>query len=130
MLCCRSSTKIFFFFQAEDGIRDVAVTGVQTCALPISSTPRQRPWPAWTQRRLCPPRHATGSLYGKTKRRRQRTVPKSPRKYEKTKPEKDPAVRLPLPRAKPAPLPGPSHRSEVPPITEQPHRDPSSPENA
>src|SRR2546422_11731175 len=25
----------FFFFQAEDGIRDVAVTGVQTCALPI-----------------------------------------------------------------------------------------------
>src|SRR2546422_109393 len=27
----------FFFFQAEDGIRDVAVTGVQTCALPIFS---------------------------------------------------------------------------------------------
>src|SRR6266550_6439888 len=26
----------FFFFQAEAGIRDVAVTGVQTCALPIS----------------------------------------------------------------------------------------------
>src|SRR2546422_11405823 len=29
-------TSWFFFFQAEDGIRDVAVTGVQTCALPIS----------------------------------------------------------------------------------------------
>src|SRR2546429_2173139 len=28
--------KSLFFFQAEDGIRDVAVTGVQTCALPIS----------------------------------------------------------------------------------------------
>src|SRR2546429_1762129 len=28
--------RCFFFFQAEDGIRDVAVTGVQTCALPIS----------------------------------------------------------------------------------------------
>src|SRR2546430_6087971 len=28
---------IFFFFQAEDGIRDLTVTGVQTCALPISS---------------------------------------------------------------------------------------------
>src|SRR5256884_3484853 len=28
--------RFFFFFQAEDGIRDVAVTGVQTCALPIS----------------------------------------------------------------------------------------------
>ena len=26
---------IFFFFQAEDGIRDIGVTGVQTCALPI-----------------------------------------------------------------------------------------------
>ena len=28
-------TTIFFFFQAEDGIRDIGVTGVQTCALPI-----------------------------------------------------------------------------------------------
>src|SRR5690606_40960370 len=28
----------FFFFQAEDGIRDFHVTGVQTCALPIYST--------------------------------------------------------------------------------------------
>src|SRR5262249_59784313 len=31
----------FFFFQAEDGIRDWSVTGVQTCALPICL--RQRP---------------------------------------------------------------------------------------
>src|SRR2546430_6835486 len=29
----------FFFFQAEDGIRDLTVTGVQTCALPISQLP-------------------------------------------------------------------------------------------
>src|SRR2546429_5806382 len=29
-----------FFFQAEDGIRDVAVTGVQTCALPICRSNR------------------------------------------------------------------------------------------
>src|SRR5262249_58428297 len=28
---------LFFFFQAEDGIRDWSVTGVQTCALPISA---------------------------------------------------------------------------------------------
>src|SRR5690606_40948775 len=28
---------VFYFFQAEDGIRDFHVTGVQTCALPISS---------------------------------------------------------------------------------------------
>src|SRR5216684_7658170 len=31
---------VLFFFQAEDGIRDVAVTGVQTCALPISAAAR------------------------------------------------------------------------------------------
>src|SRR2546422_7669911 len=31
----RATLASFFFFQAEDGIRDVAVTGVQTCALPI-----------------------------------------------------------------------------------------------
>src|SRR6516165_178915 len=33
--CVQAGYKIFFF-QAEDGIRDVTVTGVQTCALPIS----------------------------------------------------------------------------------------------
>src|SRR2546429_4240126 len=32
----------FFFFQAEDGIRDVAVTGVQTCALPIYGSTRSK----------------------------------------------------------------------------------------
>src|SRR5215211_4525244 len=37
----------FFFFQAEDGIRDHCVTGVQTCALPISvlvAVLDDRPW--------------------------------------------------------------------------------------
>src|SRR2546430_3300281 len=34
---CISFVFIFFFFQAEDGIRDLTVTGVQTCALPISA---------------------------------------------------------------------------------------------
>src|SRR5207302_6248429 len=38
----------FFFFQAEDGIRDFHVTGVQTCALPIFS-------------RACAPRPAVGA---------------------------------------------------------------------
>src|SRR5687768_18105008 len=56
----------FFFFQAEDGIRDVAVTGVQTCALPISppfaqptlpSTPRARnKVAACAHPRVCPHR--------------------------------------------------------------------------
>src|SRR2546422_6945312 len=37
----------FFFFQAEDGIRDVAVTGVQTCALPISCVMQSSNGSAW-----------------------------------------------------------------------------------
>src|SRR5690349_20992416 len=42
----------FFFFQAEDGIRDLYVTGVQTCALPIFAQghperDRQKPEAAW-----------------------------------------------------------------------------------
>src|SRR5438874_12033201 len=36
MVRTQASIKLFFFFQAEDGIRDLYVTGVQTCALPIS----------------------------------------------------------------------------------------------
>ena len=34
----RTASAFCFFFQAEDGIRDYDVTGVQTCALPISDT--------------------------------------------------------------------------------------------
>src|SRR5206468_8970012 len=40
-----------FFFQAEDGIRDLIVTGVQTCALPISIRTITR----WTPRRVARP---------------------------------------------------------------------------
>src|SRR5256884_5019542 len=44
LLTCQLMVLSFFFFQAEDGIRDVAVTGVQTCALPIydKGVPRNR----------------------------------------------------------------------------------------
>src|SRR5690606_40444643 len=41
--------EFFFFFQAEDGIRDFHVTGVQTCALPISVS--GSPSPRSTRRR-------------------------------------------------------------------------------
>src|SRR6266850_3132112 len=69
--------KIFFFFQAEDGIRDYKVTGVQTCALPISllrraeflrekwrgprQSPRARDAPAVRGRPKRPPNPAKGS---------------------------------------------------------------------
>src|SRR5436190_22737288 len=36
-MCMFFCLLFFFFFQAEDGIRDHCVTGVQTCALPISA---------------------------------------------------------------------------------------------
>src|SRR5207245_6906712 len=36
-----------FFFQAEDGIRDATVTGVQTCALPIWTPHRGTPFANW-----------------------------------------------------------------------------------
>src|SRR5437773_12342424 len=38
---------VFFFFQAEDGIRDRDVTGVQTCALPISHACSRRNSERW-----------------------------------------------------------------------------------
>src|SRR2546430_13290927 len=38
----RYLVSLFFFFQAEDGIRDLTVTGVQTCALPIFAEFTQR----------------------------------------------------------------------------------------
>src|SRR2546430_8649215 len=40
--CVRLVGAEVFFFQAEDGIRDLTVTGVQTCALPISRRQRER----------------------------------------------------------------------------------------
>src|SRR5690606_39726478 len=46
-----------FFFQAEDGIRDFHVTGVQTCALPISGkTPKARSTFPWIIQRANPAR--------------------------------------------------------------------------
>src|SRR5256885_16234692 len=46
-----------FFFQAEDGIRDYKVTGVQTCALPINERCTHRPAP-------CAPRAVRRHLAG------------------------------------------------------------------
>src|SRR5258708_1811993 len=46
----RSFLCFFFFFQAEDGIRDDLVTGVQTCALPILSLAGSIGLPSWVAR--------------------------------------------------------------------------------
>src|SRR6266511_6364796 len=63
----------FFFFQAEDGIRDFHVTGVQTCALPISGTapgacfagplsPRPPPFAPPAPQRIAPPCSSASQL--------------------------------------------------------------------
>src|SRR3712207_7295188 len=60
----------FFFFQAEDGIRDIGVTGVQTCALPIYPAPGLEGRPVRVLAESCavqvvhagPPQIAVGKL--------------------------------------------------------------------
>src|SRR5690349_23069763 len=52
----------FFFFQAEDGIRDLYVTGVQTCALPISLGLMRRARNQRNLRRRLPSRPAAECL--------------------------------------------------------------------
>src|SRR5207244_7258488 len=63
----------FFFFQAEDGIRDDLVTGVQTCALPISSASPSWLSPAAPRRRTtttCSLRGRRGSSRPRSEERR------------------------------------------------------------
>src|SRR5690606_40028459 len=77
------SLSFFFFFQAEDGIRDFHVTGVQTCALPILPGSQTRP-PA-----LLPLAGCAGH--------RRRTQGAVPRERAVRCPHRRPRVRLPLP---------------------------------
>src|SRR5690606_39589638 len=79
---------ILFFFQAEDGIRDFHVTGVQTCALPIFTRPSAPSWLRQPQRsaivRRCP-------------------LPKRPPQHERHRRQREPqgsqVRRSPFPRA-------------------------------
>src|SRR3989454_2448073 len=64
--------RLFFFFQAEDGIRDYKVTGVQTCALPISpSSPgsARRRWEAGHGIRACRRRESSAARGNQPSRR-------------------------------------------------------------
>src|SRR2546430_11589415 len=59
-LCFLNQTygPIFFFFQAEDGIRDLTVNGVQTCALPIFSAAHRLHVPSFSDEK-------NAALFGK-----------------------------------------------------------------
>src|SRR5438105_15835351 len=59
----------YFFFQAEDGIRDPLVTGVQTCALPISAATSRRCAESCRRRRWCSGRRRRRSSPTRTHRR-------------------------------------------------------------
>src|SRR5256886_2041601 len=66
----RIGSYVFFFFQAEDGIRDLTVTGVQTCALPIYAAAGRALGPAFRGRGVPPPRqHAASRAAGETRER-------------------------------------------------------------
>src|SRR2546422_65053 len=82
-----------FFLQAEDGIRDVAVTGVQTCALPISGGTRGGRDP-----RTAAPARAPRSPRGR--------VSPSPL------PERGGASERASPEATPSPPPDPAHAAD------------------
>src|SRR2546430_5901857 len=73
---------LFFFFQAEDGIRDLTVTGVQTCALPIY--PHQRHRRARRQERPDLP-HEGGEVPGSSGRHRRapREGPAGARRHDR-----------------------------------------------
>src|SRR2546429_3904723 len=67
-LNCRRSCCVFFF-QAEDGIRDVAVTGVQTCALPIYGWQGRRAYKGKAER-LRHHRHRVGGELSRARAQR------------------------------------------------------------
>src|SRR5688500_19429589 len=86
-----------FFFQAEDGIRDYKVTGVQTCALPIyfiSGTCRLMKWLAFSTSSTEPARFTCD---GRLQRSEERRVGKecrarwSPSQYKKKQPKHEKA---------------------------------------
>src|SRR3712207_8524191 len=70
MIDSSSSIGVLFFFQAEDGIRDIGVTGVQTCALPIS-VPEQPGFDVLRPQRLAQQRvvHQVDLAHGQVVRR-------------------------------------------------------------
>src|SRR5256885_7166966 len=63
-LRCSDTAFLFFFFQAEDGIRDYKVTGVQTCALPIYALQCAQPRSLPEQRAVVAALHGPAPVSG------------------------------------------------------------------
>src|SRR2546430_8824099 len=70
---CAVSCIFFFFFQAEDGIRDLTVTGVQTCALPICQRQEE-----FAQQRIVTQSREDGEAVPCGERERLRVPPQEP----------------------------------------------------
>src|SRR5690554_7688247 len=80
----------FFFFQAEDGIRDADVTGVQTCALPISRWPAPARRPGNRPPRLAARRQRRGRTALRRLRRRILLPSRRPRRDRACLPRRQP----------------------------------------
>src|SRR5690625_4509570 len=114
-----------FFFQAEDGIRDGHVTGVQTCALPISPRCRRRndrvplrPMPGEAAASdLCPQVRGTGEAFDQRGGAHLCPLPPRPRRLLRRRPGGP--TRRPRPHVPPRPTPasGPSVTSWPTPCT-------------
>src|SRR5207248_5765685 len=108
-----SCVVFFFFFQAEDGIRDRTVTGVQTCALPISwagPASRSGSAPPFAPRRAAAttshdPLRDAGPAHGPARRRQRARQPAVAQESR--------AARLPRPVAQARAGPRPPDRAAV-----------------
>src|SRR5688500_19846551 len=79
---------IFFFFQAEDGIRDYKVTGVQTCALPIYPVAPRRVFGTLESPRLLPTQaRSEERRVGKEGRSRRSTSRSTKKTRQQSKPK-------------------------------------------
>src|SRR5690349_23492759 len=96
---------MFFFFQAEDGIRDLYVTGVQTCALPISegaAGPHGRPAPVADLEVGPEPGHAHRADREEARRLRPDRPPRSEEHTSELQSRRDLVCRLLLEKKKPS----------------------------
>src|SRR6478736_3504353 len=107
----------FFFFQAEDGIRDLTVTGVQTCALPICTI---RTMPEDPEKSGGEPNLELPSLFGRGRKKRRRTEAPPTQAQEEVTTEDAPAPPGPTPvrgstrRLPPTPPPAAPAEDTVP----------------
>src|SRR5476649_3077485 len=115
---------LVFFFQAEDGIRDHCVTGVQTCALPICHTGHAI---GRREHRERAPRSSVAAHARSEERRVGKSVDLGGRRIIKKKKHTPPTQPPPPPQTPPPPPPPPTPPPPPPPPTPPPPPPPPPP---